>query len=451
MDGTSKIELNPQSPAVDSRRPNQCFGWFRKALPPEFFDSLKRDLEIVENSRIFSMPVTVWMMIMQRLSPAGTLAAVVGEVNQGAVRELLESCKRVREERISANTGAYSEARRGLPVAAAWRIAGCTFAYLHGIARQDELRSRLFVLDGSSIRLAHSKANVERYPVARNGRGDSHWPVVRIGVMHHVITGLAMRPEFGPMYGPKAVSEQALAEPLIERLQPGSIIVADRNFGVFSVAWCAHSHGNPAVVRMTEERARPLAGGELSVGSEYRVSWTPSRHDRRAHPGLPAEARIKGRLIVAQGKAEILYLFTTLEEPAGIVAELYAERWNIETDLKSLKNEVRLHTIEARSPDMVAKELYLAVAAYNLIRTVMAEAATQAGIESRRLSFSRSSVALWAFVRAAANADSEERFEHHWQLLMRAIRQAKLPNRSGRSFPRAVWPTPQPFPTKKAH
>jgi hypothetical protein len=64
---------------------------------------------------------------------------------------------------------------------------------------------------------------------------------------------------------------------------------------------------------------------------------------------------------------EPLYLFTTLEDPAETIAGLYKERWLIETDLRSLKEQVKLHSISAKTPQMAATELLLAVAAYNLI------------------------------------------------------------------------------------
>jgi hypothetical protein len=430
-------------------RQQRCLGWFRRALSPDFFTALKQDLEIVENSRVFALPVTIWLMMMQRLSPKGTLAGAVNELIQGNGRELLEPCKRVLAGNISASTGAYSQARQQVPVEAAWRVTQRTFEYLQHTFPQSDLRDRLFLLDGSSIRLAHSQANAGQYPVARNRYGDSHWPVLRIAVMHHVTSALAMAPAFGPMYGPHATSEQALAEPLIRRLPPGSIMIADRNFGVFSVAWCAHSLGRTILVRMTAARAKALLGGDLKADSEHPVTWRPSHADRRAHPELPAQARIEGRLIVAHGAGEVLFFFTTLAEPSTLVVDLYKERWNIETDLRSLKDQVRLHTIEARSPTLVANELYLAVAAYNLIRTVMTQASAPLNIAPRRLSFSRSREALWAFIRAVANLESHGQFEHHWQLLLRAISQSKLPNRPGRSSPRAVWPKPRSFPTRK--
>lgn len=179
--------------------------------------------------------------------------------------------------------------------------------------------------------------------------------------------------------------------------------------------------------------------------------WEPTCDDRRGRPEIPADARIEGRLIAARtpGMKEDPYLFTTLQESAEEVIALYRERWHIETDLRSIKEQVRLHTA-AKSPKMIACELPIAIAGYNLVRAVMTEAARHVGVEPRRLSFSRARSAFWAFARAVAHTDSDQKFDHHWQLLIRIIGQCKLYNRHRPPAPRAVWPKPQNFPERKA-
>ena len=427
-------------------------GWFRQVMPPEFFNELKRDLEIVGNSCIFTLPVTVWLMIQQRLSPVGTLESAVEQLRQGSGQELLEPCKQVREGRISSHTGAYGQARVNLPVEAARRIAEQTFRSLCTAGGADTLHDRLFVLDGSTIRLAHSAGLAKAYPAARNPRRPSHWPILLVTVLHHVKTGTAMAPAFGPMHGPEATSEQALAGELIDRLPSGSTLIADRNSGIFAVLWRAHRQGHRVLTRLTSDRAKRLAGGAVpEVGSDLDVVWEPSGHDRRAHPEIAAGARVEGRLmaIKPEGAKQILYLFTTREEPADQVAALYGRRWTIETDLRSLKEQVRLHRIEAKSPDMVASELYLAVATWNLIRAVMQEAAQQAGVEPRRLSFSRARAALLAFAQASLPNRSPQQRDRGWELVLHSIAHCRLPQRKRPYSPRLVWPTHQNFPSRK--
>ncbi len=354
MDGTAQNNVSPAGTARLADSKDQIFGWFRKALPVSFFESVKRDLQIVENSCVFTLTVTSWLMIMQRLSPHGTLATAVAELIQGNGRELLDPCKRVREESVSANTGAYSQARQRMPVEAARRVAQQTFQQLQQSSPKEGLRDRLFLLDGSSIRLTHTPALVKAYPPAENQHGKSRWPVARVAVMHHVVTGLAIPPELGPMYGPEAVSEQGLAERLIDQLPPASVLIGDRNFGVFSVLWHAHRQGHAVLTRLSASRARRLGGGDLpAVGSDRRVVW-------EAH-GRPADRHAAGR---HEGSAISVYdSARAFRTDAG----LYKERWHIETDLRSLKEQMRLHTIPARSPGLVVSELLMAVASYNCI------------------------------------------------------------------------------------
>jgi hypothetical protein len=453
VDGTAK-RVCPEAgrqrtaPGRDQRH---AFGWFRRIFPASFFLILKADLAIRENSRIFTFPVTVWLMIVQRLG-GGTLAAAVAELVAGNGWDVLEPCKRVREGSISVNTGGYSQARLRIPVEAARRVAQRTFERLHAVRAADSLRERLFLLDGSSIRLAHTAALQKVYGLARNQHGDSHWPIMRVVVMHHVVTGLALAPEYGPMYGPAAVGEQELAGKLLGALPAASVVIGDRNFGVFSVMWQVRRAGHDVLVRLMRDRAAQLKR-ELAVGLDQPVTWQASVSDRRAHKELPPEASIEGRLVVVQreGSDEPLYLFTTLQEPTAELASLYKERWNIETDLRSLKEQVKLHSITAKTPEMVASELLLAIAAYNLIRAVMQEAAREAGVEPRRLSYSRSQSCFWAFIRAVSVDCSPARFEHQWKLLLRMLGQCKLPNRSRPSAPRAVWLKRSAFPTRKPH
>lgn len=71
----------------------------------------------------------------------------------------------------------------------------------------------------------------------------SHWPILRIVVLHDIETGMAQQPCWGAMFGPEAVSEQALGERALDPLPPGAVIIGDRNFGIFAIAYAAHQEG----------------------------------------------------------------------------------------------------------------------------------------------------------------------------------------------------------------
>jgi putative transposase len=431
------------------------FELFGQVLPPQFFEELQQRLGLRARG-FYALAVVVWLMMWQRLDGRGTLAAAVQQVVQGALGGLLPQEKRVRERRVSGHTGAFSRARKRLPLEVVEAVCDQIFASLTAPCEVTALLPRLFLLDGSSMRLAHTPSLREAYPPGRNQHGEGHWPVIRVLAAHHLGSGLATRPAWGPMFGSQAVSEQGLAEEIMERLPAGAALLADRNFAVFSVAWAAQQHQHEVLFRITESRARRIAGGWLPpAGQEQRVEWRPSRDDRKAHPELPADAVVRGRLIVAHvvgedGKRFKLYLFTTLKEPREVLVELYKRRWNIELDIRSLKQTLRLHTLSAQTPEMAAKELLLAIAGYNLVRSVQMAAARQVQLEPRQLSFSHvQAVVMTALPRLASITDATE-WEAEYQRVLGWAAQGKLPNRRRpRSYPRVVWGKGGTFPKRK--
>lgn len=438
----------PQAPSL--------FELFEGAVPRLFFDQLGERLGMPSRG-IYSLAVVVWLMMWQRLDGGGSLATAVQQVVQGRLGALVPPDKRVVEQRVSSNTGALSRARKRLPVKAVEAVCDEIFTKLMESAGDSGgLRSRLFLVDGSTLRLAHTPALQQAYPLGSNQHGEAHWPMIRVLVAHHLNSGLAVRPCWGPMHGNQAVSEQRLTEQMLGRLPPNAVLMADRNFAVFSVAWAAQQHGCGVLMRITEERARKIAG-QLSppAGSDCRLEWRPSRADRRAHPELPAEAVVRGRLMVAHvrgedGKSFQLYLFTSLQEPSEVLVELYRRRWDIELDIRSLKQTLGMHSLRSKTPEMAEKELLLAIAGYNLVRSIQMAAARQANLEPRELSFSRvQAVIMTALPQIATITDAAE-WEAKYQQVLGWAAQSKLPIRPRRrSYPREVWGKGATFPRRK--
>ena len=364
---------------------------YRRSLSVGVVEYFQQQAGLRVRRGIYTAHVVLWLMIVQRLERMGTLASAVQGLRQGSAEPLLGACKRVDEERIAGSTGAYCRARQRLPKLLCRQVMREILLQLRQLLGSgDPDRRPVFVLDGSSLDLEHCPALVQAYPPAENQFGRSHWPALRMVVLHDVEKGLAEEPRWGPMFGPHAVSEQELAEKAMAALPAEAVVMGDRNFGVLWVAYVAQQRGLGAVLRLTEVRARKLVG-TLSQPGEQAVRWSASRWDGGKQHRLPHDAMVEGRLIatrIGRGKSkEWLYLFTTVDWPADQIIELYSRRWTIETDLRSLKRTVRLHHITAKSEDMMEKELLLAIAAYNLVRAVMCLAAKQHGLPTRQLSF----------------------------------------------------------------
>lgn len=440
---------------------------YQRLLPVEFFDQLRQEEKRRENNRVYTTGVVMWLMVAQRLQGDGTLETGVLELLRGLPDSFWPNpCKRLQvgpdgqKPKLSGNTGSYNKARQALPVTVVEQSFDRVFEQLTGEAEGAlaTVGRRAFFLDGTTMRLPHTAALCEAYPPGSNQHGESHWPIIRALVAHDLKTGLAMRPQWGPLNGNQAVSEQGLLEQAIERLPSESAVVGDANFGVFSVAFAATQRNHPVLLRLTIVRAERLAGEPLRDGIDRRIEWRPTRDDRRSHPALPADACVAGRLIVRQVQPSngsepfLLALFTTLEEEAGEIVQLYGNRWNIETDLRSLKSTLQLEQLTCTSPEMVAKEIDLAMMAYNLVRAITYVAAQRAGLTPRAFSFTRVRNIINAFAPLIAAAPDERQAKELFEKMMYYVDQAKLPkrNRKRTAYPRAVWGRPQAYPKRKA-
>jgi hypothetical protein len=442
---------------MSNRDSSALLNLYVQIAPAELFRLLQRQTGKIVHDGIYSARLVIWMMMNQRLQAGGTLARSVEQLVQGQFAPLLSRCKRVEEKRIGLCTGGYCQARQNLPKLLVSRTVNELIERLRQRAGEPtaEGQSRMYVLDGSSLQVEYGAELVKAYPQAQNGHGKSHRPVVRIVVLHDVDTGLAERPYWGPMYGPRAASEQALAEHAIKHVPTGSVIIGDRNFGIFSVAYHAQQQGQEMIVRLTAVRARKLlAGRAISRAVDQPVQWRTSRWDGKKNRTWPTDASVQGRLIarqVGRGKhKQWLYLFTTLALPAEQIVACYGKRWRIETDLRSLKQTVRLQRLTVQSTDMMEKELLVAVLAYNLVRTIMYLAAQRSGTDPRQLSFTYACNIVLDGYPKILSARGAKQQQQELEDLIDLVARCKLPRRTKRrSYPRAIWGRGFRFPLQK--
>jgi hypothetical protein len=436
---------------------------FQTLLPSEHFDGLRHRGTLRENNRVYNAAVVMWLTISQRMR-AGTMATSVLELIRGLPSSFWPlPCKRLqagpdgRRKKLSENPTSYHDALQTLPV----RVVELSFDQAFA-GMMTEAKGKLpevgevFFVDGTSARTAHSPSLCEVYPVGKNAGRKTHWPVLRVLVAHDACTGLAMRPHWGPMYGPEAVSEQGLLVNVLDRLPGGATLLGDINFGVFWVAYTADQKGHPLVLRLQSVRAQRLLGGPLQDGMDRRIEWRPSSQERKSHQ-LPADACVVGRVIVRQVQPSngdqplLLALFTTLAGPPEEIVPIYGKRWNIETDLRSLKSDLRLEQLTFTSPEMVAKELILGMLAYNLIRAVTYLAAQATGLAPRAFSFTQVRNVINAFGPLIAAARDPQEAQRQFENMMYYASRARLPKRRQprSSSPRVAWGKPRTFPKPK--
>lgn len=329
--------------------------------------------------RIFSLPVTLWYLVFQRLNSDKTQDAVVKDLRAGGADRLSPSRRQPLSKKVRSDaTASYNDARQRMRLQflqwALQRIAEHVQKAL-GLKRSASRNFRL--LDGSTLPALANPALAKAYPPARNQHGSSDWCLMRVVAGFCLWTGVVL----SAVEGSTGLSEQVLAWTLMAQALAGTVWIGDRNFGIWSVvAQALHCHQD-VIVRLTKTRAARLTKGRTWVsGQEEVIEWRRTKHDKIA-PGTE-RVSVQGRLIFVrvqrEGRFIDLWLFTTLMDPQAFpisrVVELYGYRWQVELNFRYLKNVLGLETLVVQSPEMARKEFYAALIAYNLVRVVMAAA-----------------------------------------------------------------------------
>ncbi len=259
---------------------------------------------------------------------------------------------------------------------------------------------RMVAIDGTTFDVADSVSNDGFFGRPGVMKGErSAFPQARVVAVAECGTHAIFDAEIGPY----STSEMALSKPLIDRLEPGMVLLADRGFGGFALWQQATATGADLLWR-AKSNVKPRHLETFDDGS-----WLAEL--RASNAKLNTEAVIV-RVVdyrVDDGRgsdAGPFRLFTTLVDPAEVTAtELavaYAERWEIESAFDELKTHQRgaRTVLRSKSPDMVLQEIWGHLCCHFAIRTLMSEAADHARVDPDRVSF----VAALRIVRRSLSA-----------------------------------------------
>jgi hypothetical protein len=246
---------------------------------------------------------------------------------------------------------------------------------------------RLVSLDGSTLDVADEKANEDAFTRPGASRGSSAYPQIRFVSLVENGTHVL----FGSQMDSYRTGEITLAKAVLPRIRSGMLCLADRNFFGFELWQLARGTGADLLWRM-KKNMRMECEKRLPDGS-YLSHVYPSERDRRHKTNGIVLRVIDYRLEGIEGSEPIYRLATTIldaaKAPAGELAALYHQRWEIETAFDELKTHLRGAQIVLRSktPDLVRQEFYGLLMAHFAIRGLMHEAALKADEDPDRLSF----------------------------------------------------------------
>jgi len=208
--------------------------------------------------------------------------------------------------------------------------------------------------------------------------------------------------------------------------------------------------GIDSVTRLNKAtRSADFRRGKRLAKDDHIVRWPkpqkPRSIDRKTYSSLPDFLTVRElRVRVDQPgfRTKTLVVVTTLldseEFAKSDLADLYRARWSQELDLRSIKITLQMDVLRCKSPELVRKEIWTHILAYNLIRTIMAQAATKHGIEPRSISFKGTLQTLEAFqplIDFQGQRGSSFRM-NLYQHLLDAIAVHRVANRPDRFEPR---------------
>lgn len=298
-------------------------------------------------------------------------------------------------------------------------------------------------MDGTTVSLADTPENQASYPQNRQQKAGLGFPLLRIVAVVSLSCGAVLDWAISACEG-KQTGETALLLTLPQHFGLGDIVIADRCYaGYFRIAWLMQ-RGADSVIRQHQRRHTDFRRG-LRLGKQDHIvdglrpkcpSWM-SQEDYETMPETLSlrEIRVGDWTIVSS-------LTEASEVSKSEIHKLYQLRWPVELDIRSIKAVMQMDVLRCKSPERVRKEIAAHFAAYNLVRTVMAQAAHRYHVSPRGLSFKGALQELRAFGTALSGC-AHDVFLVRCATLLAGIAQRKLPYRPGRVEPRAVKRRPK--------
>ncbi len=394
--------------------------------------------------RVFSPVTTIWGFLSQVLSEDHSCRDAVSQIIAHQAANGNKVC--------SPNTASYCNARSRILTSVLSTLATRTAEELQAsVADQWKWNGRsVFIVDGSSVSMPDTPKNQRKYPQPSTQAKGLGFPLARIAVLLSLATGACHDLAIAPYKG-KGTGETNLFRRMYDTLKPGDVVLADALFDDYFIACELCNRGIDIIARAQYERtgsrivqSRP--DGDILVWQRPNKPRGMTGEQYRSYPKqllmrqVTVDARDKNNR-VKQFKVVTTILDVSIDGKQ--IGDLFERRWDGEVDIRSIKSTMQMDILRCKTPDMVHKEIWTHLLAYNLLRTVMAVAANENDIEPRKVSFKGAKQALTAFAPKIEAARPEDRAPLI-DAMLTTIAYHRVGNRPGRWEPRARKRRPKP-------
>ncbi len=421
---------------------------YRDLLDGELVRSALIEEKLKFRLRTYTPLVTLWTFLTQVLDPDHSCRKAVSSLRAFLVSQ--------GQPAVSADTSNYCKARKRLPLSFIIRLVRKFAERLEKKASSAWLwkgRS-VHMVDGSTASMPDTLANQRAYPQPVSQKPGVGFPLARFVAIISLATGAVLDVALGPCFG-KRTGETSLLRTLLRRMKKGSILLGDRSFAsYFGIAELLEREID-GVFRMHQRRKIDFRRGRCLGITDHIVIWQkpdrPKWMDEATYAQMPNEMQVRElRFRVEQPgyRVDEIVLVTTLLDAVVYtkedLADLFLKRWNVELDLRSIKIVMQMDVLRCKTPDLVDKEIWVHMLAYNIIRELMVTAAAKNGAEPREMSFKGTLQALTAFRDAMRTADPERQAQL-WETMFVTIVHDRVGDRPGRVEPRAKKRRPKQY------
>ena len=439
MDRNARSVLHQRRSSIGRRASaTHAVEFFNLLTSPQFLQTTEALLP-EHRERMYPPTVTLSMFMRQVLESDGSCQKAVNGWAAQRAADGLAPC--------SVRTGGFCRARQRLPLQMVSTLTRETGRLLSEKApAQWRWRGRAVKLvDGTGISMPDTAQNQACYPQPNTQAPGVGFPLARLVMVICLASGTALDAAIGP-YSGKGSGELGLVRRLLEGFGPGDVMLADALYCNYFLIATLMAAGVDVLFEQNGSRITDFRRGQSLGTRDHVVRW-PKPAARPEWMTPEQYARFPDELTVREVKVAHQVLVTTMIEHRRVskddLSALYARRWNVELDLRNLKTTTGMDVLSCQTPQMNEKQLWVHLLAYNLIRTLMAQAARNAGIDPRQLSF-KHTVQLWtAWVSRGLSATTD------CGRLFRLIAQGTVGNRPGRIEPRMRKRRPKPYPWLK--
>jgi len=392
---------------------------------------------------VFSTAVVLWAFLAQALRDGKGAACAA------AVADIATYTQQTGQAVPSGDTGDYCRARAKLDLTALRSLAVHGAQQLERSARPGWLWHGLHpkLIDGFTFTMPDTPDNQHAFPQQKTQRPGAGFPIARACVVLSLATAAAHDMNFGPYEG-KQTGESALLRGILDSLHPGDVAVFDRHFCSFLMLAMLRQRGVHFCTRLHQRRRVDFRRGERLGRDDHLVTWVrPQRPDwmpQEQYDQIPQTLtlrEVRFHVTVPGRRTQTLVVVTDLTDPqthpAEAIAELYGYRWNAELDIRAIKQTLGLDHLRCKTPDMVRRELWVTLLAYNLIRKLIATAAAVHDRQPRQLSFTltcQTVLSSWMLLATGACRDALAL----WERALERIAAHEVANRPGRIEPRRI-------------